>query len=458
MSSLAVEEKGARVAPKGEAARKTLVVTEKKSVADDFARVLGGFAKEKTRYEREDMIVAWASGHLLELQDPASYDDRFKRWALNELPIIPETFVRVPRGDNARSKELLKGLVKQMKRKDVRVIVNACDAGREGELIFNLIADFAGATAPDSDKTIQRLWLQSMTAASIRTSFEQLKSAAAYRNLRDAAYARDEADWMVGMNGTRAFTKKFMGRARRFFAVGRVKTPTLAFLVDREREIDRFVPVPYFQIDATFDTGQGTYDGRWSGTNEEGRKADRLAKRESADAIMARLRAEAPEGTFRHGDATERHTRRSEIPPLLFDLTAIQREASNRFGYTLDRTLSICQSLYEERKAITYPRTSSRYLPQDYQAETPKIISSLRDGNLGHVIAAGLAEAGTSPGKLRPVKRDRVFNDARVSDHFALDPDRGESPHPEGRRGPDLRDDRPPLHGGVPAPSPAGTT
>ncbi|MAG58992.1 MAG: hypothetical protein CMJ83_22115 [Planctomycetes bacterium] len=396
---------------------KTLVVTEKKSVADDFAKVLGGFKKQELLYERDDMVIAWASGHLLELQDPSAYDAKYKRWALGDLPILPDAFQRVPRQGQAKTTELLKRLVRLMKSKQVTTIVNACDAGREGELIFNLVLDHAGA----AEKKVNRMWLQSMTTKAISTAFDNLKSAEEYGPLRSAAYARDEADWMVGMNGTRAFTKKFMGRARQFFAVGRVKTPTLAFLVDRERAIDGFTPVPYFQIDAEFDTGaNGVYESRWSGINEDGKKADRVLKKETAQAIVDKVRGKP-------GVATEKHTKRKEMPPLLFDLTTIQREASNRFGYTLDHTLGVVQRLYEAKKAVTYPRTSSRYLPTDYATEIPKLVTSLRAGTLGHVVDRALAEAGGTVDGLKPVRRDRVFNDAKVSDHFALIPT-GENP------------------------------
>lgn len=394
---------------------KTLVVTEKKSVADDFAKVLGGFKKGSNGYERDDMVVSWASGHLLELQGPSEYDAKYKRWALGDLPILPDAFKRVPRKQNARTGDLLGGLVKHMRRKDVQRIINACDAGREGELIFNLILDHA-----EVEKPVERLWLQSMTARAIREAFDHLEDANSYSSLRDAAYARDEADWIFGMNGTRAFTKKFMGRAKSYFAVGRVKTPTLAFLVDREREIDSFVPVPYFQIDGTFDTGaNGTYDGRWSGRDAGGKKIDRLPTKEEAQAIVAKVEGKP-------GIATEKATKRTEQPPLLFDLTSIQREASSRFGYTLDRTLSLVQSLYEAKKAVTYPRTSSRYLPSDYEGEIGKLLQGLRSGELGHVVARAMDEAGGAQ-NLRPVKKDRVFNDKKVSDHFAIIPT-GENP------------------------------
>jgi DNA topoisomerase-3 len=397
------------------AAAKTLIVTEKKSVADDFARVLGGFARKgELAYEREDLVLSWASGHLLELQDPSAYDKKYKRWSLGDLPILPDRFVRAPREQSGRAKDLLKHLVRQIQRPDVGTIVNACDAGREGELIFNLILDHARDGGGVQSKKVRRLWLQSMTAPAIRAAFASIRDAREFRHLRDAAYSRDEADWLVGMNGTRAFTRKFMGRARQFFAVGRVKTPTLAFLVDREREIDAFVPEPYFQIDATFDTGSGTYTGRWTGQDEAGRRADRLRTRARAEDILKRV-------GLHPGQAQERHSAKSEIPPLLYDLTSLQREASSRFGYTLDRTLSIAQSLYEARKAITYPRTSSRYLPTDYGAEIPKLVQALQRGELGPAAARAVAEAGGIE-RLQPAVRSRVFNDAKVSDHFALIP------------------------------------
>jgi DNA topoisomerase III len=405
---------------------KTLVLTEKKSVADDFARVLKGFKKSEGAYEREDMIIAWASGHLLELKSPASYDKKWSRWALQDLPIIPKKFEHEPRGGDKRSGDLLKGLVKQLRRPDVERIVNACDAGREGELIFNLILDYAD---PPKGKKVLRLWLQSMTTRAIEAAFAELAEALAaggspkrrkdrskgalfpsadFESLSDAAYARDEADWLVGMNGTRALTKKFMGRAKEFFAVGRVKTPTLAFLVDREREIDAFVTVPYHHVDATFEAPGMKYVGRWTGQDEEGRKTDRLAKREAADGVAEKVRGKI-------GRAEDRETRRKEETPYLFDLTSLQREASSRYGYTLDRTLSLVQSLYEAKKAVTYPRTSSRFLPDDYAAEIPRIVRQLRDGPLKD--AAELVSPEASPEAPK-----RVFNDAKVSDHFALIP------------------------------------
>jgi len=405
---------------------KTLVITEKKSVADDFSKVLGGFKPKSTGYENEHMVIAWASGHLLELQDPSLYEKRWKHWSLGELPILPNQFVRKPRDGHGKGTELLTHLVKQIVREDVGTIINACDAGREGELIFSLILEHAIAKKPAcGEKPVQRLWLQSMTANAIRSAFQELHEAGDYAALRDAAYARDEADWIVGMNGTRGFTRKFMGRAKSFFAVGRVKTPTLAFLVDREREIDNFRAVPYFQVDATFKVGDGSWIGRWNGPDEDGRKADRLKTRARAEEIAAKIAG-------KQGLSTEKHTSRTEAAPLLYDLTTLQREASSRFGYSLDQTLRIVQGLYEQKKAVTYPRTSSRYLPTDYQAEIPRLVGALLEGEMAALAARAVTEAGGMSG-LKPIRRDRVFDDKKVSDHFALIPT-GENPK-------NLRDD-----------------
>lgn len=400
---------------------KTLVITEKKSVADDFSRVLGGFKnKNENTLESDSMVIAWASGHLLELQNPALYEKRWKHWSLGELPILPEKFIRKPREGNARSADLLKNLVKQLRRADVGSVVNACDAGREGELIFSLILEHAVEDEPTvGDKPVQRLWLQSMTTNSIRNAFGELREGGDYAPLREAAYARDEADWIVGMNGTRGFTRKFMGRAKSFFAVGRVKTPTLAFLVDREREIDAFRSEDYFQLDATFDTGTGTYMGRWQNRSADADKKDRTATRQQAADVAQKVQG-------RIGLATEKHTSKTKLPPLLYDLTSLQREASSRFGYTLDRTLGLVQSLYEQKKAVTYPRTNSRYLPSDYASEIPRIVGALLEGEMAAVAARAISVAGSIAG-LHPVVRANVFNDKKVSDHFALIPT-GENP------------------------------
>ncbi len=394
---------------------KTLVITEKKSVADDFARVLGGFETRSDRYEGDSMVIAWASGHLLELARPQVYRKEWRFWSLEALPMVPETFQHVPREADGKAATLLARLVKLMQSPTVTEIINACDAGREGELIFNLIAEHAGNSKP-----VKRLWLQSMTASAIRSAFEHLAPSSKFANLRDAAFARDQADWLVGMNGTRALTKRFLGRTGRYpLAVGRVKTPTLAVLVDRERDIDRFIPEPYFEIRAVLDTGSGTFEANWYRQEPGGGAVERLTDRAAVEAVVARTAGKT-------GTASDTVKETTDQPPLLFDLTSLQRAASSAFGYTLRRTLSIVQTLYEAKKAVTYPRTSSRYLPKDYAKETPGIIDALvrgRYASLGRHL---------NPDR-RATNFGAVFNDAKVSDHFALIPT-GEIPQ-------SLRDD-----------------
>ncbi len=410
---------------------KTLIITEKKSVADDFARVLGhtgsgggkegrSFKSEELLYESEDLIIAWASGHLLVLQEPGLYDKAWKFWSLRNLPIIPESFVHIPRGEDAKAKKMLANLVKQIRRDDVDKVINGCDAGREGELIFHLIMDHARTKKPfkKADKPIERLWLQSMTTGSIQESFKDLRPDIELCHLKEAAYTRDQADWLVGMNGTRALTKRFLGGKNRVsLAVGRVKTPTLAFLVDREREIDNFTPVPYWELHATFDVNpnggseaSGLYESRWFGKGEDGKTIDRILNRDQADDILKRI-------TDKEGIVEDSVRKSKEKPPQLFDLTTLQRRASSAFGFTLKRTLSIAQSLYEKKKAITYPRTSSRYLPDDYRAEVPKLIDALAQGD--YALIASKVPNRNNPDGERP---GQVFDDKKVSDHFALIP------------------------------------
>lgn len=418
---------------------KTLVICEKKSVADDFARVLGGgkpgskkeaasgriFKPKDLYYESDDLIVAWASGHLLELQDPGSYNKDWKFWRLDKLPIVPPTFVHTPREDNRTGGKLLKNLVDLIHRDDVVEIVNACDAGREGELIFNLILEYAlgqetgkkskkaagGETVALMQRPIKRLWLQSMTADAIRQSFAKIQPAEKFTNLKDAAYTRDQADWLVGMNGTRAFTKRFLGGSvKTSLAVGRVKTPTLAFLVDREREIDRFIPVPYSEVAAVFETGFGSYEGRWSGKDEDGKTTDRIFDRKLAEEIVQKIKG-------KRGVAVDTMRRSTEKPPKLFDLTSLQRRASTSFGYTLKRTLAIVQTLYEAKKAVTYPRTASSYLPNDYKGEVAGIMEKLARGGFDRLVAH-------IPNKKNPMPEvpSMVFDDTKVTDHFAIIP------------------------------------
>src|SRR5690349_7852245 len=329
---------------------KTLIIAEKPSVGQDYARALGGgFQKHEGYLESDDRFVSWAIGHLVELAEPEDYDDSLKRWSIKTLPVLPDHFKLRP---DARGKKQLDIVKRLMKRADVDEIVNGCDAGREGELIFAYILDVARVKKP-----VRRLWVSSMTRAAIGEGFENLREGEEMVNLQAAARSRSEADWLVGMNATRAATVR--GRALGgVVSLGRVQTPTLALIVRRDLEIDAFEPETYFQVDARFGLeGPRAYVGRWF----EG-KEDRTAEREVADAVAAA--AGGAPATVASVKRSERKTR----PPLLYDLTSLQRDANSRYGLSAQRTLAAAQRLYEGSTAgavITYPRTRSQFLPGD---------------------------------------------------------------------------------------------
>jgi len=387
---------------------KTLIIAEKPSVGQDYARALGGgFQKHEGYLESEDRIVSWAIGHLVELAEPEDYDESLKRWSIKTLPVLPETFKLRP---DARGRKQLDILKRLMKREDVDEIVNGCDAGREGELIFAYILDVARVRKP-----VRRLWVSSMTRAAIGEGFENLRDGEEMVNLQAAARSRSEADWLVGMNATRAATVR--GRALGgVVSLGRVQTPTLALIVRRDLEIDAFEPETYFQVDARFGLdGPRTYTGRWF----EG-KADRTSERERADAVAAAA-AGAP-ATVESVKRTERKTR----PPLLYDLTSLQRDANSRFGMSASRTLQAAQRLYEGSSAgavITYPRTRSQFLPSDQVANLKGIARDL--AGLPFARAAAQYVAG-----LDVLPLARVVADAKVDDHHAIIPT-GELPRKE---------------------------
>jgi DNA topoisomerase III len=379
---------------------KTLIIAEKPSVGQDYARALGGgFQKHDGYLESEDRIVSWAIGHLVELAEPEDYDESLKRWSIKTLPVLPETFKLRP---EARGKKQLDILKRLMKREDVDEIVNGCDAGREGELIFAYILDVAKVKKP-----VRRLWVSSMTRAAIGEGFENLRDGEEMVNLQAAARSRSEADWLVGMNATRAATVR--GRALGgVVSLGRVQTPTLALIVRRDLEIDAFEPETYFQVDARFGLdGPRTYTGRWF----EG-KDDRTSERERADAVAAAA-AGAP-ATVESVKRTERKTR----PPLLYDLTSLQRDANSRFGMSASRTLQAAQRLYEGSSAgavITYPRTRSQFLPSDQVGNLKGIARGLT--GLPFARAAAQYVAG-----LDVLPLARVVADAKVDDHHAIIP------------------------------------
>ena len=394
---------------------KALIIAEKPSVANDLAKVLGKFKKEKDFYENEEYVISSAVGHLVEIHAD-SYEPKGK-WNIINLPVIPEKFELRP---IPKSEERLKVLKRLMKRKDVDLLVNACDAGREGELIFHYIVQLAGAKQP-----VKRLWLQSMTPASIRDGFERLRDGGEMLPLADAAVCRSEADWLIGINGTRALTS-FNSPKGSFnkTTVGRVQTPTLTILVRREKAIQVHESRPYWELHGTFGAQAGDYPGRWfdetfkkteATNNKVAAEADNRDEKSERiwDEARAREIAAACEG--RTGIAEEKSKPATQVAPLLFDLTSLQRESNARFGISARNTLGLAQALYEKHKVLTYPRTDSRCLPEDYVKTVHATMASLRQTHLGTHAARILDE-----GWIKPTKR--VFNNAKVSDHFAIIP------------------------------------
>ena len=406
---------------------KTLVIAEKPSVGRDFIGVLpGAFTKGEGYLEGPEHVVTWAVGHLVQLADPDEYDDRFKKWRMADLPIVPEHFKLVVRDE--RSKKQMNVVKRLIGRDDVESVINACDAGREGELIFAYLYEKSGSRKP-----VQRLWLNSMTKRAIQEAFSELRPGEELATLEDAARSRSEADWIVGMNSTRAATIRLRSSFDGAVSLGRVQTPTLAILARREEEIRAFKPEPYWIVDAHFDTVQDSprqYEGRFhagaagrlSGgrsASPEGEQASRGARLKSADEARAVVAAcEGQRGTITKLEKSER----KERPPLLYDLTSLQSDANFRFGFTARRTLAAAQRLYEEHKALTYPRTNSRYLTQDMIAEIKPIA-----GLVGE--RSEYAQASRYVVELDKLPLSRVIDDAKVTDHHAIIPTRAES-HP----------------------------
>ncbi|SCY09304.1 DNA topoisomerase III [Nitrosospira sp. Nsp13] len=386
---------------------KTLIIAEKPSVAADIARVLGGFTKHTDYFESDQYVLSSAVGHLLELAVPEQYEVKRGKWSFSNLPVIPPYFDLNP---IEKTESRLKLLTKLIKRKDVNELINACDAGREGELIFRYIARHAGTTKP-----VKRLWLQSMTPASIREGFTKLLDDAAVQPLAEAAVSRSEADWLVGINGTRAMTA-FNSQEGGFHktTVGRVQTPTLAILIEREDTIRKFVPRNYWEVHGTFAAKAGMYNGRWfdekfsKDKKDSEQKAERLWDQGKAEAIRAKCQDKP-------GTVSEESKPTTEICPLLYDLTSLQRDANGRFGFSAKTTLGLAQALYEKHKALTYPRTDSRALPEDYIGTVKDTLNSLEQTRYS-VFAKQILKADW----VKPNKR--VFNNAKISDHFAIIP------------------------------------
>ncbi len=411
----------------GACVAKALVLTEKPSVARDIAAALGGFTELDGFWESDDYVVTFAVGHLFELLEPEEVDEKYKRWTLDILPIIPERFsLKKKKGQSDR----IRTIQKLAARDDVDRIVNACDAGREGELIFREVVQFLGI-----EKPIERLWLQSMTTDSIRSGFESLIPGSEMEGLARAAECRARSDWLIGMNATRALTKRLKTRKERTaWSAGRVQTPTLALLVARELEVLAHTPRAFWRVTAQLQHGDATYEGAWfdpafRADDDEDRKDDRIFDEERAQAVVAAVSGQA-------GAARETRKPSRESAPPLFDLTSLQREGNRRFGWSARRTLGAAQRLYERHKLLTYPRTDSRCLPNDYRATVDEVLRNYQGASEGLAApfaphAARLLDAGLQ-------NTERIFDDAGVSDHFAIVPT-GKLPEGDDLSGDDKR-------------------
>ena len=387
---------------------KQLIIAEKPSVAQDIAKALGGFTKTGDYFESDDYVLSSAIGHLLELAVPEEFDVKRGKWSFTHLPMIPPHFALNP---IERTQERLRLLTRLIKRKDVTGLVNACDAGREGELIFRYVAQHAlGA----KQKPVRRLWLQSMTATAIRDGFAHLRTDAEMLPLADAARCRSEADWLIGINGTRAMTA-FNSKEGGFYKtpVGRVQTPTLAIMVERESRIRAFVSRDYWEVEGEFQCLAGAYRGRWF--DEKFKKAE--DEHATASRLWDKARAEAlrKKCLGQHGTVEEDSRPKTEACPMLYDLTSLQREANGRFGFSAKNTLGLAQALYEKHKALTYPRTDSRHLPEDYIGTVKETLAAMAGTPYATFAGAIIKNGWVHPNK-------RIFNNAKVSDHFAIIP------------------------------------
>src|SRR5450830_475499 len=407
---------------------KTLVIAEKPSVAQDIVRALtpvsGKFEKHDEYFENDSHVVTSAVGHLVEIIAPESHDVKRGKWSFAHLPVIPPHFDLKPVD---KTKTRLNAVVKRAKRKDIGQLINACDAGREGELIFRLIEQYAGGAKP-LGKPVSRLWLQSMTPQAIRDGFNALRSDAQMKPLADAARCRSEADWLVGINGTRAMTA-FNSRDGGFFltTVGRVQTPTLSVVVEREEKIRKFISRDYWEVHATFAAQAGDYNAKWfdpkwrrAAANAAAGNSDEIDPELKADRVWTQREAQAVADAVRGQKATvtEESKPTTQASPLLFDLTSLQREANGKFGFSAKTTLSIAQSLYERHKALTYPRTDSRALPEDYLPVARQTFEMLADSGMRHLAPHALTALNN--GYIKPSKR--IFDNSKVSDHFAIIP------------------------------------
>jgi DNA topoisomerase-3 len=378
--------------------------------------VAGKFEKHDEHFENDRYVVTSAVGHLVEIQAPEEFDVKRGKWSFAHLPVIPPYFDLKPVD---KTKSRLNAVVKQAKRKDVTELINACDAGREGELIFRLIEQYAGGSKP-LGKPVKRLWLQSMTPQAIRDGFDALRTEQQMAGLASAARSRSEADWLVGINGTRAMTA-FNSRDGGFFltTVGRVQTPTLSLVVEREEKIRKFLSRDYWEIHATFGAEAGEYpakwfDPKWKKSDDAEARADRVWSAAEAQSIANAVRGQ-------QASVTEESKPTTQASPLLFDLTSLQREANGKFGFSAKTTLALAQSLYERHKALTYPRTDSRALPEDYlpvARQTFEMLADVQSHGMRHLAPHALTALNNH--YVRPTKR--IFDNSKVSDHFAIIP------------------------------------
>lgn len=391
---------------------KTLIIAEKPSVANDLTKVLPDkFKKEKTHFEGNKYVVSYAIGHLVSICFPEEINPVYQKWNMDNLPILPDSF---PLKGLDGTKTQLNALQKLIRRKDIGEIVNACDAGREGELIFKYIVKYVWNNSV-AKKSFKRLWLQSMTTDAIKKAFSSLREDSELRPLEDTALCRSESDWLIGINATRALTG-FNSRRGGFFLTpcGRVQTPTLSLLVKRERARHEFISRPYWNLIAHFTFDKESYDGKWidpfftKDPKDSYKRTDRLWKNEDAEAIIARC-------TGKPATIKEESKKTSQNSPPLYDLTSLQREANSRFGFSAKNTLAIAQALYERHKVLTYPRTDSKHLPEDYIASVKSTLKSQSKWQLGRFALEALQKNYVRANK-------RIFNNAKISDHHAIIP------------------------------------
>ena len=387
---------------------KKLVIAEKPSVAKDLARVLGHIPKNGDFYENDEWIIDSAVGHLVELFMPDDFDKKLKAWKLTNLPIIPPEFQLKPINNTKKKFQQLK---KQLKRKDVEEVINACDAGREGELIFTYIYELSKSKLP-----IKRLWMLSMTDQAIKDAFANVRDGKELQPLQDAARCRSESDWLIGINGTRAVTlKRSRSAGRKVSTVGRVQTPTLSLVIKREEEINSFQPREFFKITSTFELQEGKYLGVYQKSDfkksesDKHDRADRIWDKEKADEIFQVVQSSNT------AEISETKKRSPQSPGRLYDLTTLQREANRLHHYPASRTLQIAQSLYERHKVITYPRTDSKALPEDYGPTCLNLLNSIQGELEPH--AKKVLDSNWMDDKNK-----RIFNNKQISDHFAIIP------------------------------------